>query len=101
MNRWALLLLMVSLLACGRESSAAERACKSIDRQLECVRCSTAPGCCQEAYCRKPLPWLPCLSLCGLADCYCRKPLPCIPCPAPTGCGSDYCRKPLPELCVP
>ncbi len=55
---------------------------------------------CPDDYCRKPWPWIPCLSPCGLGDDYCHKPWPRIW----RQCGGepdDYCRKPCPPACRP
>ena len=57
--------------------------------------------CCPGAYCRKPMPCLPCPEVSCCPDNYCRKPLPCPPCPEVSYCPDNYCRKPMPRLCWP
>ena len=61
-------------------------------------------GCCTcpNNYCRKPLPFAPCLAGC-CPNCYCPKPLPYSP-PASPVCCNNYYPKPLicpPKLCEP
>lgn len=99
MNRSVSLLAMTCMFWLAQGSFAGEHHGKSVDRQLQCVRCA-APCRCDD-YCRKPMPCLPCLSFCGTVDDYCRKPMPCLPCLSFCGTVDDYCRKPMPDLCCP
>jgi hypothetical protein len=50
-------------------------------------------GCCQDNYCAKPSPSMPCLGWNCCCDPYCAKPMPCVPC---VGGGSCYCYRPKP-----
>jgi hypothetical protein len=56
---------------------------------------------CPNDYCRKPCPFIPCLSPWHGPNDYCRKPCPFIPCLELWHGPNDYCRKPMPALCRP